>query len=262
MLHTRLILQEATQMAEDRLKLPGSSYDELVKIIKAYFGCRGLVGPTDVAHRAAMDRTVVSRNNAFLVGIGVIHGGRKKELTEAGRTLASALDHNQPDDIQARWREIIAENEFFEKVVSAVRIRKGMEPSNLKAHIAYSAGEPRSRRSITGAGAVAEILVAAGLIREEEGKLVAVPRPLERMEPSPGSYPPGVEVKPGPGTAPACTTLPTVIVHPPTGVIRASVQVEIQIQCSAADIDDLTPKVRQLLDAIRAPSAESSDQSE
>ena len=63
-------------MAEN-FKLPGSSYEELVKIIKAY--STGKIGTPmaldAVAQATGMDKTVVSRNNAFLVQMGFISEG-------------------------------------------------------------------------------------------------------------------------------------------------------------------------------------------
>ena len=49
-------------------KLPGSSYEEFVKIIKAYAtGKNGIPMTLDtVAQTAGMDKTIVSRNNLLL----------------------------------------------------------------------------------------------------------------------------------------------------------------------------------------------------
>src|SRR3972149_11556028 len=127
---------------EERFRLPSSSYEELVKIVKAYGNLTKEAVPAEVSQLAVVHPTVVSHNNAFLVTIGVITGGKKKMVTEKGRALARALDHDMPDAITQNWREIVLSNEFMQKLVTAVRIRKGMEPSTLQAHVAYSAGIP------------------------------------------------------------------------------------------------------------------------
>jgi len=240
-------------MADDRFKLPGSSYEELTKIIKAYAQCRGPAGPNDVGTRAAMDATVVSRNNGFLLATEVVEGGRNKELTELGRRLASALDYEMPDEIRGAWREVVVEQEFFQKVVSAVRIRKAMEPSSLKAHIAYSAGQPKGRSATTGAGAVIDVLVAAGLIHEEDGKYVSsseqsrsVSVPLavcstvnERVL--------GVRHNVAHGTASSESLEPV------------SIQIQIQIQCTANDIEFLGQRLRTLIAEISKPPHDPTD---
>ena len=71
------------------------------------------------------------------------------------------------------WRAVIESNDFLQKVVAAVRIRKGMDESSLESHVAYTAGQPKTPQVATGAGAVVEILKNAGLLKEEGGNLIA-----------------------------------------------------------------------------------------
>ena len=67
----------------ESFKLPGSSYEELTKIIKAYStGKIGVPMSLDaVAQTTGMDKTVVSRNNGFLVGKSGI--GQKSDALSA-----------------------------------------------------------------------------------------------------------------------------------------------------------------------------------
>ena len=82
-------------MAEN-FKLPGSSYEELIKIVKAY--ATGKVGaPMSlevVAQTAKMDKTIVSRNNGFLVQLTLISEGNKKAPTQLGSDLGRAYSLN------------------------------------------------------------------------------------------------------------------------------------------------------------------------
>lgn len=246
-------------MTEDRFRLPGSSYEELTKIIKAYGDLDKEVTPGDVSKVAGgIHPTIVSRNNAFLVGIGVIEGGKKKRITEQGRNLARALEHEEemPDEISRLWRETVLANEFLQKLLSAVRIRKGMEPSTLQAHVVYSAGEPKKQIVMTGAGAVIDILKVASLVKEEEGgKLVVVSEPI------------GTEEQP---TFARQTTRQEELAARPVAALKipavgiaegVAVAIQIQIQCSAAEIDNLAPKLRALLKELSSPgvSAQSGD---
>ena len=144
-------------MAEE-FRLPKSSYDELVKIVRAYASSGQSANLDEVAQNAAMDKTIISRNNAFLISVGIVEGGRGKGITEKGRGLAQALQYNVAEDISSRWRDIATSNEFLQKMVTAVSIRTGMEESALKSHIGYSAGESKSPFVMAGAGAVVEIV--------------------------------------------------------------------------------------------------------
>ena len=160
-------------MAEDKFKLPRSSYEELCKIIKAYGRLSQPASLDDVAKLCAMNKTAISANNAFLANVGLIEGGRSKVATDAGRKLSKALEHELPDEIQDRWAEVVGGNDFLEKMAAAVKVRGKMESTALESHIAYSAGEAKSSSVMTGARAVVDILRAAGVVRESEGQLVA-----------------------------------------------------------------------------------------
>lgn len=228
-------------MTEETFRLPKSSYDELVKIVRAYGSTGDATNLDDVAQTAAMDKTIVSRNNAFLISMGIIAGGKAKGITEKGRLLAQALQYEMQADISTHWRELIASNEFLQKMVTAVSIRGGMEDSALQSHIAYSAGESKNPAVMTGAGAVVEILRVAGLVKEEDGKLVAQPAAMQGVssvslrgtikEPEKSNVSPVAGVSNAPVTAQS----------------QLGVSIQIQIQCTANEVDQLGPKLRKLL---------------
>jgi len=160
-------------MADAGFPLPISSYKELIKIIQGYgkFGVEASLA--DVAKLTAINETVVSANNKFLVAIGIVKGGKKKTITPIGVELANALQHEMVEETAIKWRAIVAATDFLEKVVASVRIRKGMDESSLESHVAYSAGQPKTPAVATGAGTVVDILKAAQLLKDEGGNLIA-----------------------------------------------------------------------------------------
>src|SRR5215210_8895619 len=211
-------------MVEREFRLPGSPYEELVNIIVAY-GTReeaaGDVGKLDSVHQSS-----VSRNNAFLTEIGVLQGESKKQITRRGRSLAVALARKDKPEVRNNWRAIVAASEFFQNVVSAVKLREGMLYPTVQAYIAHAAGQPRNKPVMNGAGAIIEILKASGMLKEEAGELVATfeerPEDIAPEDGSPaktsewkesvvsatvGSVPAGASAD-----APA-GTLPTVSIH-------------------------------------------------
>ena len=102
--------------------------------------------------------------------------------TQAGQKLSHALEYpNMPDEIRKSWRRIVEEDEFFKKLLTSVRIRNGMDSQTLEAHIAYSAGQPKKSRFMTGARTVIDILKVAELIVELDGKYIPKD-PIEAME--------------------------------------------------------------------------------
>jgi hypothetical protein len=243
-------------MPEEGFPLPGSSYEELVKVIRAYDHFPGDVSLPEVSSIAGMHVSNVSRNNAFLVSIAVIQGGKKKSMTEAGRSLARALDHSIQEEIVRNWQSILAANDFLKKIVAAVRIRKGMEYSALQSHVAYTAGQPKSPTVMAGSGAVVDILKAAGALQEEDGKLVVTDSGPAATGSITGLVPEGETPLPPPGrSVSAQSSAPTNI--PPSTVAAGVVPIaiQIQIQCSAQDVADLGPKIRNLLKELQTPES-------
>src|SRR4051794_40202048 len=123
---------------DDRFRLPGSSYEQLTRIIKAYSLMKDPVGPADVARPLGVDATIVSRNNGFLLGTGLVEGGNQKALTERGQSLARAVEYDVEDDIRQAWLEVVRSTDFLRELVDAVRIRGGMQLPALQTHVAYS----------------------------------------------------------------------------------------------------------------------------
>jgi hypothetical protein len=233
----------------DEFPLPGSSYKELVKIIRAYGRIAAEASLADVAKLAAMNETSISGNNKSLIALGIIKGGQKKTITPLGAELANALEHEMPEEIAAKWRAVVNATEFLEKVIAAVRIRKSMDESSLESHVAYSAGQPKTPAVATGARTIVEILTTAGLLKEDGGTLIA-------LAPEPRSIPETVEKSLSISDSLA-TSDNLVFSH---GVTRAAsrlggvqLNIDVTVQCTPADLDQLGHKLRKLLKDFNEP---------
>ena len=128
-------------MAET-FKLPSSSYEELIKLFQAYANTKEgtALSLDDITQATGVPRTVVSKNNGFMVQVGLITEGNKKAATETGRALGRAYTSKITDEVDRIWKEIIAEVDFLNRMLSAVRIRNGMDRSSFINHIIYSSG--------------------------------------------------------------------------------------------------------------------------
>jgi hypothetical protein len=235
-----LFYERSIQMAEG-FPLPRSSYKELIKIIGAYGKVPENSVPADVSNVIGINESIISSNNGFLKAVGIIQGGKKKNTTSVGRSLASAYEYDNQPDIAGIWRSLIDSNDFLQKLVAAVRIRKGMDESSLEAHVAYSAGQPKTPQTLTGAGTIVEILKVAGLLKDEGGNLVAV---------TPES-PPSSELDDLTYIQPQNLLSHSVIVpyggeHKlPTGV---QLRIDVKIQCTPQELDGLGEKLRQVVE--------------
>jgi hypothetical protein len=133
----------------------------------------------------------------------------------------------------------VAASEFLQNVVSAVKLREGMLYPTVQAYIAHAAGQPRNKPVMNGAGAIIELLKAAGFLREEAGELVATfdEQPAEN----------------GPPTTPeAGQTVISASINDavPAGTnvgIRPAVSIHVQVRCTADEIEDLAPRLKALI---------------
>jgi hypothetical protein len=231
-------------MAEREFRLPGSSYEELVNIIVAYGTRDEAARPGDVSKLDAVHQSSVSRNNGFLTEIGILQGESKKLITRRGRALALALARKDRVEIRRNWRAIVATNEFLQNVVAAVKLREGMLYPTVQAYIAHAAGQPRNKPVMTGAGAIVEILKAAGLLREEAGELVATFD--EDLEPE------DLVMDDGSLREVAEVAEPTVSATVEAGEGPA-VKIHLHVQCTADEIEDLAPRLKALLRELSDP---------
>lgn len=152
--------------------LPGSSFEEVHKILKGYSSAPDQSSLDNLAKLVGIHKTIISRNNKFLTDIGLITGGMKKSATELGKKLGRALDHKQESDAQGYWREAVQTNEKVSGLVTTVRIKDGMTEKDFSNHVLYVSGQKNTAGNKTGARCVVDVLLAANLLQEENGKLI------------------------------------------------------------------------------------------
>lgn len=235
-------------MTDDKFKLPGSSYEELAKIIQAYNAAGSPANLSEVGKLAHVHDTIVSRNNGFLLEAGIIAGGKAKTMTELGVKLARALDHNMAEEVSALWREVVDNNDFLSKIVSSVRIRKGLDDSALQSHIAYSAGQKKTAQARAGSGAIIEILKAADLLRDDDGRLVATPVLSESTRSN---------VSPLETTSNAATAevRENHMTHSNKKSQEIQIRIDVRIDCKPSELDGLGEKLRDVLKTINEKSS-------
>ena len=230
-------------MTDDKIKLPRSSYEELAKIIKAYGRLNKPSTLNEVNDIVGIGATNVSANHAFLVGIGVIEGIKTKSPTDKGFQLARALEHDMANEILQAWRRIVEENDFLNKMVQAVSVRKGMEVAHLSNHIAYSAGESKASYVLTGARTVIDILLASGFVKEDGGRIVpnsSVDLSLDDIQTPERTV---TEAKP-PSTSQHISIV--------SGPMKSGVtlHIEVRINVTPSELDGLGEKLKGLIESI------------
>lgn len=243
-------------MAVEKFKLPKSSYGEIVKIIKGYSSINGDASLAKVSQTTALDETIISRNVGFLKDIKVIEGGKYKQSTEQGRNLANALEHNLPEEIRKHWRSIVNDCDFLTNLLTSIRIRQGMDEQTLHAHIAYSAGQHKNQGTMTGSRAVVDLLKAAELIVEQDGKYTIVD-----LEPSEKPTQ-GHDETTGKEINQVAENLSSVQITSTSGH-SFQLNINLEITCTPDNLENLGEKIRKLIEDITqtGSSVENPDES-
>lgn len=225
----------------DNFKLPGSSYEEIIKIIKAYSsGKEGQAQPLDaIAQASGIDRTIVSRNNGFLLQMQLLMEGAKKTPTSECFSLGRAYSLNIREEVQKIWKMLIENNEFLTRMMSAIKIRDGMDKTALINHILYSAGSTTSASKV-GANTIIEIFKDAGMVREEDGKILAVEK--ENVIDTNEEIEQNNQIK---------DTEQIVKIYDDKKIKNGTVvNININIDASVDQLDELSEKIKQLLNSI------------
>jgi len=160
-------------MENKKFSLPGSSLDILKKIIQGYYKADKKCDLDSIAKLVRINRTTLSSNNKFLLEVGIIEGKRKKGITESGKKLGHAIEHNQQRDVREILGKIIQNNKFLSDLVTTVRIEVDkLTPEKFAEHILYASGLNKTKDNETGARTVMDILLSSELVNEVGGKIM------------------------------------------------------------------------------------------
>jgi hypothetical protein len=246
-------------MSDEKFKLPQSSYEELTKVIKAYGHFSEPTPLDEISRFIGLHTTIISRNAGFLIGLGILEAGKRKVPTTNGRKLAHALEHNMPDEIRRWWRQIVSANEFLTRLLAAIRIRSGMDQQTLEAHIAYSAGQPKRPQFMTGARTIIDILRAAELVKEVDGNYIAEQDQSAVSESTPTREIPSVPTADTTTQRPVGTVVSSALPTVQSGLV---IRIQININCTAAEVPSLGQHIKKLIDELSSssPNAESEEE--
>ena len=192
-----------------------------------------------ITQATGVPRTSVSKNNGFLVQTGLITEGNKKAATETGRALGRAYTSKINYEVERIWKEIASEVDFLNRMISAVRIRNGMDRSNFINHIVYSSGLKDSKEAHTGAGAIIEILKSVNILSEEDGKILVV-------EDSAVNVNTEISEQHQEKTAPEND----LINIKRSSLTSSRISINININCSPSDIEGLGEKIKMLMEQL------------
>lgn len=206
--------------------LPGSGLDVIKKIVHAYALCGDKEVPLgEIAQKAGMNTSLVSRNHGFLTSIGVIEGGNKKKLTVLGQKLGVAISHDDKEAIAGYIRQTIESTEVLKSILDMVRVQGGIPEATFAGKVATHLGKPGGTAGLsTGVTCVIEYLKESEQLIVVEGKYqlrkIAESKPEVDSSEAIGVSPPTASPQPLLHTSVTATTsrtqqwaVPTVPIH-------------------------------------------------
>lgn len=200
-------------MAEEKMNLPGSTYEALTQIIIGYANAGDDVSLKRIASITGVASTTISRSNKFLADCSLIESGARKVPTDLGSNLGRALEHNHQEDIAKYWNESVSSNERVSSFVTTLRVRKQMQWDEFAKLIHYESKQKNNEYTKRGSNTIIDILVAAGLIQNSDGVL-QVSKPIsadDRAQPHKEDEPATSEVNSNittPAHVPSNTAIP------------------------------------------------------
>ena len=154
-------------MTKSKIPVPGTAYPKLIAIIRAYYILSTSQKATEsgLLSSASILKDNVSKNNRFLIEVGIFKAGADHKLTELGIKLGKAIQENNQSEISNIWAVIVERNQVFQDVLNIVRLHESIDRQELKHSIAKVMKLPPTFRGVhVIAQTIVDILNAAHAI--------------------------------------------------------------------------------------------------
>ena len=154
-------------MPEDKkLALPGSSWDTVKKIVRAYLAASNVdsLSVRAIARLAGVHRPVVSMNNNFLRSVGIVRLDDWK-LTEIGTRYATGLEMGNDSMASESLAEAALGNPVISQLIGIVRARGELKVETFKGETLIRLGIAAQSRQAQFVKPLLDMLQEAKLIK-------------------------------------------------------------------------------------------------
>jgi hypothetical protein len=154
------------------LQSPGSSWESIKKIIRAYNAVADDENPTveNVAVLAGLQRPVVSGNNNFLRSTGILQENANK-LTDVGYRLATGMGINNPSLVSSALRDIIRGQAGLNHLLNMLRARSVMSMEAFRGEIVMITGLDANSRNLQFLKTIVDMLSDSGMVKVENDEI-------------------------------------------------------------------------------------------
>lgn len=155
---------------KEKLIIPNSDYNKVTQIIQGYLTKNDEALDLDqISTRSGIQRDIITRNNGFLLSIGILTSGIKKKLSEQGKKLALAIEHSDGEEINRQWESIIHQASLLEPIIQMIKVQKKATKDKWESKILQALELQSGKRTGTGISCLLTILEKANFL-EKDGK--------------------------------------------------------------------------------------------
>lgn len=247
-----------TDERRPQMKLPVSSYKVLRMIILGYLHQGGAdrkpASLGDVEKSTGITTTMVSGNNGALADLGIIHkeGNSGYRLTDSGLDVARALEFEEPQLTRRALGELLRQSDAIGQFLNSLRVRGSMTAEAATRQLLLSSGQTRSTGpALTGARAVLDMLLAAGLAHLDGDEVRATLGPTSHLDVDEDSESPNAQAE----DEPVLLTQRQELVEDLSPGAAPAVTVSIEIALTGDDLSD-AERSATIIEAIRSLAAQ------
>jgi hypothetical protein len=176
-------------MPDDKLlALPGSSWETIKRIIRAFYAVQNEETPrlVEIARYAAVPRPVVSTNNNFLRSVNIVRPDQWK-LTDMGTRYVTALQMDNDSMAREELANIVRSNPLLDQLLKMLLARGEMKADTFKAEALLRLVIAPNDRQAMFFKPIFDMLLEAGLISMDGDNvsLANAPRPSNQGEKTP-----------------------------------------------------------------------------
>lgn len=152
-----------------QLQTPGSSWETVKKIIRAYHAAQEDESPTieHIAGLAGVQRPVVSMNNNFLRASGILQEDQNK-LTPLGVRLATGISHGNQSLIMTALQDVAKGYEPLSRLINLLRARGEMKTEAFRGEIILLGGLSQDARAGSLIKTILDLLQESRLVEINE----------------------------------------------------------------------------------------------
>ena len=152
--------------------LPTSNYEIRCRIIGACAQFQDRLIFSKISGICQFDPVIILGNIGFLVSVGIVQGGMSKSLTQNGRSLASAININDLENIKECWNRIFSECARTKSITTHLAINQRIPKNFVIPRISLALGINPNPQNSARMYQLMDIFEKIGILQNDDDEYV------------------------------------------------------------------------------------------